>query len=120
MTPTLPTPADAGLQNLIEKAKTDLALDDLAQRLGISVEEINLVSVTKTTWPDASLGCPKFGVLYIQVITDGYLILLDANGTTYEYHTETGEQVILCENAEFPIIPVTPGEINDGESWVPN
>lgn len=115
MTSSVPTPTDPVLQSLIEKAKADLA-----QRLSVSTSQIKAIETKEVSWSDASLGCPKLGVLYIQVVTDGYLILLDANGATYEYHTDTGEQVILCENPEFPIIPVTPGEINDGEPWVPN
>ena len=102
------------------QSPSDLAKNDLAERLGISEGQIEVVDVTKTTWPDTSLGCPMLGVPYIQVVTEGYRILLDANGTTHEYHTDTGEQVILCENPEFPIFPVTQGEIDDGQPWMPN
>jgi len=98
----------------------DLAKNNLAQRLGVSAEQIELVNATRMTWPDVSLGCPKRGVLYIQVLTDGYLILFEVNGTSYEYHTDSGEHIILCENPEFPILPVKPGEIDDGEPWMPN
>ena|SRR5688572_13660014 len=66
MPTSIPTPADAGLQNLIEKAKTDLA-----QRLAISVHEIILLEATSVVWPDASLGCPQPGMAYIQVPEDG-------------------------------------------------
>ena len=111
---TQPT-SSSGLESLIEKAK-----EDLAQRLSIAITQINLVETKEVVWPDASLGCPKRGVLYIQVLTDGYLILFEVNGTTYEYHTDTGEQVILCESLEFPVIPVKPGEIDDGQPWMPN
>jgi len=98
----------------------DLAKNNLAQRLGVSAEQIELVNATRMTWPDVSLGCPKRGVLYIQVLTDGYLILFEVNGTSYEYHTDSCEHIILCENPEFPILPVKPGEIDDGEPWMPN
>jgi hypothetical protein len=111
---TQPAPT-SGMESLIEKAR-----EDLAKRLSIEITEISLVGAKEVVWPDASLGCPKRGVFYIQVLTDGYRILLDANATTYEYHTDTGEQVVLCENPEFPIFPVTPGEIDDGEPWMPN
>jgi len=122
-TPPVESPPTVGPHTQVSfeaQSPIDLAKNDLAERLGISEKQIEVVDVAKTTWPDASLGCPKLGVLYIQVVTDGYRILLDANGTIYEYHTDTGEQVLLCENLEFPIIPVTPGEINDGQPWMPN
>ena len=111
---TQPT-SSSGVETLIEKAR-----EDLAQHLSIEVTQISLVKVEEVTWPDASLGCPKRGVLYVQAFTDGYLILFEVNGTLYEYHADRGEQVILCENLESPIFPVKPGEIDDGQPWMPN
>jgi hypothetical protein len=47
-------------------------------------------------WPDRSLGCPKPGVGYAQVITPGLLIVVQARGRSFEYHTDDDE-VTLCE-----------------------
>jgi hypothetical protein len=47
-------------------------------------------------WSDTSLGCPQEGFMYAQVITPGYLIVLEAQGQTYEYHTDTQANVVLC------------------------
>ena len=59
---------------------------DLAGQLGIAAEAITVRSVEAVEWPDASLGCPKPGMMYAQVITPGYRIVLEANGQSYEYH----------------------------------
>jgi hypothetical protein len=56
------------LQNLIEKAITDLA-----KRLAVPVDEITLLEAKSVIWPDASLGCPEEGMQYAQVLTR-YLI----------------------------------------------
>jgi hypothetical protein len=48
-------------------------------------------------WSDASLGCPQEGMMYAQVITPGYLIVLEAQGQTFEYHTDQGTNVVLCQ-----------------------
>ena len=85
-------PADAGLQNLIEKAKADLA-----QRLKISVNEITLVEATSVVWPDASLGCPQPGMAYIQVPEDGLLIKLQVGDQAYSYHSGGFRDPFLCE-----------------------
>ena len=37
----------------------------------------------------------------------------------YIYHTDTRDTVILCMEEELPTFPVTPGEIDDGEPWMP-
>ena len=103
MTQPLPTPYDPGVQVMIDKA-----VDDLAQRLGIPKAEIKVVEVIEVTWPDASLGCPKMGLMYAQVVTPGYQITLEANGKPYSYHTDSKETVILCgiqPGVEYSIEP---------------
>lgn len=92
MTPSVPTPADTGLQSLIEKAK-----EDLAQRLSISMTEINLVEAKPVVWPDSSMGCPQPGMAYLQVPEDGALIVLQAEGNVYEYHNGGNRGLFLCE-----------------------
>ena len=90
--------APTGLENLIEKAK-----DDLAQRLAIPATQVNLVESTEVDWSDSSLGCPQPGMFYLQIITPGYLILLEANAAQYEYHSNREAYVVYCENSSPPI-----------------
>ena len=74
-----------------------LAVEDLAKRLDLSPDEIRLSSVEAVNWPNASLGCPQPGMMYVQVITPGYRIVLEAEGETYAYHTDTGDHIVLCQ-----------------------
>ena len=99
---SIPTPADAGLQNLIERAKADLA-----NRLAVSTNEISLMEATSVIWPDSSLGCPQEGMLYMQVLTPGYLILLEHSGNTFEYHAGSRDSLVTCDNPSPPV-PVNP------------
>ena len=103
MTPSLSTVTPSGLESLIEKAK-----EHLAQRLAVSTNEINLVEATSVTWPDSSLGCPQDGMVYAQVLTPGYLILLEHGGNRYEYHASSRDYVTTCENPSPPV-PGSPG-----------
>lgn len=100
MAPILPTPSAFGLQGLIEKAK-----EDLAQRLSISANQINLVDAPEVEWSDSSLDCPQPGIDYLQVITPGYRILLEAGGQEYEYHSNRDAYAVYCENANSPTLP---------------
>ena len=100
MSPSLPTPADAGLQNLIERIK-----EDLATRLAISVEAIEIAEAVAVEWSDSSLDCPQPGMSYLPVITPGYRILLRANDQAYEYHSNRDSYFVFCENRIPPIIP---------------
>jgi hypothetical protein len=74
----------------------DVAKADLAQKLDVSVEQIQLVTVEAVDWPDASLGCPEPGKMYAQMITPGYQITLLARGKEYTYHSNLGD-VFLCQ-----------------------
>lgn len=78
-----------------EPTAQDLAVADLAGRLGIAPTAITVREVLEAEWPDASLGCPQPEMMYAQVITYGQRILLEASGRTYEYHAARG-YVILC------------------------
>ncbi len=75
----------------------ELARMDLAQRLGISPDDIQVQGVEPTEFPDASLGVPEPGQVYAQVITPGYVIDLGAEGETYRYHAGEDRVVAVPE-----------------------
>jgi len=112
--PSAPTPPPAAEQVV------RLAVEDLAQRLSLSSEEtIRLVSVEAVDWPDASLGCPQPGMMYAQVITPGFRVVLEAEGKEYAYHTDAGRFVVLCEKGGEAGGP-TQEEAVTGEPNTPN
>ena len=46
---------------------------------------------------NASLGCPKEGMAYTQVITPGYKLIFDLAGTPYAVHTNSdGSHMVIC------------------------
>ena len=71
------------------------AVQALAAALGISVDQIKLVSIEAVEWPDGCLGVGRVGVLCTQVITPGFRIVLEANGKQYEYHTSADGSVVI-------------------------
>lgn len=121
---TLPTISKTESKNaidndsiLIEKAK-----NDLAQRLDIVVNQIYVVETSEVTWPDTSLGCPQEGMVYAEVVTDGFLIKLEAETQIYEYHTNGTQSGVLCENTSlspYPMLTPNPKEMKDRTPWMP-
>jgi hypothetical protein len=91
--PTVAEGQDPGLDRLVAQAK-----EDFGRRLTIPVDQIELLEVQEVVWPDASLGCPQPGMMYAQVITPGYRVVLQAGGQTKEYHADASSFVLLCEN----------------------
>ncbi|MDX1521065.1 MAG: hypothetical protein R3264_05525, partial [Anaerolineae bacterium] len=63
----------------------DEIVADASQRTGVPPSEIEVVSSDPETFNDASLGCPEPGRMYAQVITDGFVVLVDADGVVLDY-----------------------------------
>ena len=82
------------------------AREALANWLGISSEEIEVVELEEVEWPDTSLGCPEPGKAYLQVIVLGCRVAMRVGDEVYEYHSG-GEQGVLCDQ-EGHLISVLP------------
>ena len=84
-------------------SRVAIAVADLSERLGVSESEIEVISAQPVVWPDASLGCPEPDMQYAQVATDGALIELRSDDTTYSYHMGGSTyEPFLCES---PVLP---------------
>lgn len=88
------------------EAITLQAKKDLNQKTGIELEKIIVLEVEAVEWPDGSLGCGTPGIDYLQVVTPGFHILLEAGGQVYSYHSNTTGQIILCN--EQPPLSIRP------------
>ncbi len=74
-----------------EERRADLAASargQLARRLLVAVEEIQVTAVREVTWPDSCLGLRQEGVFCAQVTTPGYQVLLAVGGHVYEYRAD--------------------------------
>ena len=91
------------LPRLIERAK-----EDLVQTTGAGAEEITVVSTEEVEWGDTSLGCPEPDGMYAQMITPGYLIVLESGDRTYDYHSGS--------DPEGPLVQCTAEGTPAGES----
>ena len=67
---------------------TAAAKQDLAERLGVDEGKIEEVSVKDKEFPDMSLGAAADSEMSAQMISNGWVIKLGANGSTYEYRAD--------------------------------
>ena len=92
--PTIPAQnmesLDLDAQRMVATAKADLM-----QRLGVTEEAILVKSVEERQWRNSSLGCPQPGMMYAQVITPGYRIVLTVGENDYDFHTDMS-RAVLC------------------------
>ena len=66
----------------------DRARAFLAGELGVPESEIALTGTEAVTWADASLGCPKEGYAYAQVLTPGYRFTFSHGTASHDVHTD--------------------------------
>ena len=93
-----PAPGNPGLKDPVIQAMTDLS-----ERLGIDMDNIELVSLVDVTWRDGGRGCPEAGIDYIQVLTPGQRMILRVNGQDYHYHSGKGSVFSYCGDPQPPI-----------------
>jgi Ferritin-like domain len=68
----------------------------IANDLSVPTEAVQVVSIEPRNWPDSSLGCPQPDMLYAQVVTPGYLVVVDVSGERIEYHTDERGTIVRC------------------------
>ena len=71
--------------------------NDAARRTGVDPESIRIVAVDPVEWPDTSLGCGAARASAPEARVPGYVVTVDAGGTTLRYHTDGRDQVRVCE-----------------------
>jgi hypothetical protein len=78
----------------------DQAKSDLARRTGLDPATFTVLRAEQVIWADGSLGCPVPGQAYIQMVLPGYWIVLQADGTSYDYRAASAggtSSVRLCD-----------------------
>lgn len=93
-----PLPPERSLEEQAPAPVIQAALQAMAEVSGASTAELSILATKEVEWPDTSLGCPKPGEVYLQVITPGYVVRVQASdGTEYEVHTDaTGDNTVIC------------------------
>ncbi len=86
------------------------AIADLAKRLDVAAEQITVENMERVTWPNTSLGNPQPGMMYPQVLTQGYRVILRHEDESYEYHTDMGTTVTLLEPDGADVAPAPVAE----------
>ena len=77
----------------------EAALDDAANRSTTARADIRVLSEEAVTWSDGSIGCPKPGMMYTQVLTPGYHVVVEAEDAEYDYRASAkGGRVRWCES----------------------
>ena len=87
------------MQPMLEQIRADAA-----QRAGVTLDQVKVLTVESVTWSDGSLGCPEPGMMYTQALVRGYRVRVDAAGTMLLYHAGVQSTFVHCppERAQEP------------------
>jgi hypothetical protein len=99
-TVTVTTPT--GVTGEVPTALLARVLDDLAARTGLARNEVSTAIDEAVIWPDGSLGCPSPGQIYEMAPVAGYRVLLQAAGSSYDYHLADSGYFVLCNPLQTP------------------
>jgi hypothetical protein len=68
----------------------DPVIAEIARDAGVPIDRVRVILAEAVTFADGALGCPVPGIAYPQVQVDGFKIVADAGGTTYDYRGSGG------------------------------
>ncbi len=78
-------------------------MSDLSQRTGAKPEQVTVIRAQAVVWNDGSLGCPQPDMFYTQALVNGYWVVLEFEGKTFDYHAAENGYFVLCENGQPPM-----------------
>ncbi len=79
-----------------EEQATNAALADAEGLFGVDESEIVVESAAFQEWSNSCLDAADEGELCAEVITPGFVIVIEIEGTQYEYHTDLSGNVRLA------------------------
>lgn len=71
--------------------------EDLMRRTGVTEQALRLIRDQAVTWSDGSLGCPRPGEVYPQVLVPGYWIVFVLGDREFDYRADGSGRFRLCE-----------------------
>ena len=91
-------PTGSPVTGEVPPAVIDAVRAELGTLTGTDPSTATVVKAESVEWPDGSLGCPQRGVMYVQVVTPGYQVVLEQTGRDYDYRVAgEGAVIRLCE-----------------------
>jgi hypothetical protein len=93
-----PTPAGETplVRGNVPKDILDPILKEAAALAKVTREQLVIVRAEPVVWNDGSLGCPEPGKMYTQALVNGYWVVIEAAGKTYDFRVGRGGSFRLC------------------------
>lgn len=94
---TLTTTASPPMTGEVPDGFLAAVVEDAAGRANVGSEQLEVMRAEAVEWPDGSLGCPRPGELYVQVVVSGYWVEIAGPDQTFDYRLDESGSFRLCE-----------------------
>lgn len=81
---------------MIPDALLDAVIAEAARQEGVEPDGVRVLTVERRTWPNGALGCPRAGEMYIQVVQQGYRVVLAIGTQEPDYRITDDGTVRRC------------------------
>ena len=95
-----PLTDDVGDTDEGEALAIEAAFAELQAMGGPPASEFDVIEVRAVHWPNACLGVETPGIACAQVITPGYVVVLDNGLLAFEFHTDARGHAVLADPGE--------------------
>lgn len=96
---TVPTTETTPVVEELPEEIMTAVFEDLMAETAVTQASISVRQAEAVVWNDGSLGCPQPGEVYTMMPVEGYQIVLEANGRTYDYHVADTGYFVLCADS---------------------
>jgi hypothetical protein len=90
------TPQISRVDPQVPEAILNSILKEAAKLANVSPQELVIVRAEAVVWNDGSLGCPEPGMEYAQALVNGYWVVIEAGGQTYDFRVGRDGNFRLC------------------------
>jgi len=80
----------------VPQAILEAILKEATASAKVGRDQLVVVRAESVVWNDGSLGSPEPGMMYTQALVNGYWILIEAAGRTYDFRVGSGGSFRLC------------------------
>lgn len=96
-TPTpMSTQPTSGTESQVPEPMLVLVLEAAAKLASVPRGQLVVVRAEAVVWNDGSLGCPEPGMEYTQALVNGYWVVIEAAGHTYDFRAGRDGKFHLC------------------------
>src|SRR5437588_12532072 len=87
---------EASMKNEVPQPILESITKEVAAVAKVGREQLVIVRAESVVWNDGSLGCPEPGMMYTQALGNGYWLVIDAAGQTYDFRVDRSGRFRLC------------------------